>query len=290
MFKHIHAAHMANYCNENGISLSEYSKVLNPNRIDTEELDHAISGDSATDQNIIDALIQKCAICDSHGVLITGQVKRTKRSTPRQSVVEFGWIVGIPEHNGTKNYIHLKLVNDSGTSGGNEESNEGQNIFHRPANYGKYAFICNIETYRIGLNDITRTYSIDDSERDKRYKAILMSLISSILNPEGAMTSTQKPHITDFKGVVSWSHKLIPAPTVSALNGDYAGQLETIVGNLNDIIAKINMKPAQDVASDTNSTGTKDLGKAIEYEKFNDIATFVSIIGNLMNDTPYKIK
>jgi CRISPR-associated protein Cst2 len=58
------------------------------------------------------------------------------------------------------------------------------------------------------------------------------------------MTSTQKPHITDFKGVVSISCQLLPAPTVSAINPDYKVEIETIKDNLNVIEANsIEIKP-----------------------------------------------
>lgn len=268
MFKHIHAAHMLNYCVENNIPLSEYSKTLNPNRISASEL-VANAGKSTNSQaDVVDAMIEKCAICDAHGVLITDKVGDNKSSTntPRKSVIEFAWTVGIPGKNNTETYVHTKLVADAGSKGSATASNEGQNIFHRPANNGVYAFVCNIDTYRIGLNDINRQYAIGDDVRTNRYKAVLQSLLSSILNPKGAMTSAQKPHITDFKGVVSVSHKLIPAPTISALNEDYAKEINDIATNLNKIQAG-----------------------AIEVEQFDGLGKLAEIFANLMDAKPYKI-
>lgn len=49
------------------------------------------------------------------------------------------------------------------------------------------------------------------------------------------MTSTQKPHITDFKGVVTYSNTLTPAPTISPLNDKYLEEITTISKNLNAI-------------------------------------------------------
>lgn len=268
MFKHIHAAHMQNYCVENKISLSEYSKLLNPNRIKADELKSDAGNSSNTQADVIAAMIKKCAICDAHGVLITDKVgdNNSSTNTPRKSVIEFAWTVGIPGKNNTETFVHTKLVADAGSMGSATSSNEGQNIFHRPANHGVYAFVCNIDTYRIGLNDINRTYSIEDEERTKRYKAVVQSLLSSILNPKGAMTSAQKPHITDFKGVVAVSHKLIPAPTISAINDNYVGEIKQIAKNLNTI--------QQD---------------SIEIAEFDGFGKLTEIFADLLKAEPYKI-
>jgi CRISPR-associated protein Cst2 len=263
MFKHIHAGHMVNYCNENSIALSDYSKVLDPNRISKDNLQ-----DIKTDSNastVVDAVLKTCAVCDAHGVLITEKVGDSS-STPRKSVIEFAWTVGIPDKNNTETYIHTKLVSDAGAKGSATGSNEGQNIFHRPANNGAYAFICNVDVYRIGLNDISRKYAIEDPERVKRYKAVLQSLLSTFLNPKGAMTSAQKPHITDCNGIVAISYALIPAPTVSALNPEYKKEIDQIAKNLNDIKAgSITTKP------------------------FTGLGELSAIIANLINEKPYAI-
>lgn len=271
MFKHIHAAHMVNYCVENNIVLSDYSRILNPNRISTENILAVNAGagkKDASSTDIVDAIIKICAVCDAHGVLLTDKVGENKGSanTSRKSVIEFAWTVGIPERNNTETYLHTKLVADAGGKGSATSSNEGQNIFHRPANYGAYAFICNIDVYRIGLNDITRKYTIDDEERKRRYQAVVQSLLSSILNPKGAMTSTQKPHITDFKGVVAISHKLIPAPTVSAINPEFQNEINVIKNSLNKIE-----------------------NDAIEAINFNSLGSLSEIFANLFHETPYKI-
>lgn len=268
MFKHIHAAHMLNYCVENKIPLSEYSKTLNPNRISASDLENEAGKASNSQSDVVNAMIKKCAICDAHGVLITDKVGDNKSSTntPRKSVIEFAWTVGIPGKNNTETYVHTKLVADAGSKGSGTASNEGQNIFHRPANHGVYAFVCNIDTYRIGLNDINREYSIQDNERINRYKAVVQSLLSSILNPKGAMTSAQKPHITDFKGVVSVSHKLIPAPTISAINENYVSEIEQIRENLNKI------QP-----------------ESIETAEFDSFGKLTEIFADLLNAKPYKI-
>lgn len=271
MFKHIHAAHLVNYCIENGLELSNYSRTLNPNRISSKELLDYITENNKTNEKagvIIEALINSCTVCDTHGILITDKVGDNKDSsnTPRKSVIEFGWTIGIPDKNNTETYLHTKIVHSStGIKG--ESSNEGQNIFHRPANHGSYAFICNIDAYRIGFNDINRDYAITDEQRKARYKAILQSLLATFLNPQGAMTSSQKPHITDFKGVVSYSEKLIPAPTISPINPEYRKEIETIKNNLNEIE-----------------------NDSITVKQFDGFGQLTGIFKDLIKEEPYTIK
>jgi len=271
MFKHIHAVYLSQYANENDLPLSTYSKRLDPNRISAEDLlsyfkTSGTKNESSAD--VIRGIISTCTVCDAHGVLITDKVGTNKSSTntPRKSTVEFGWTVGIPNKNGTESYIHTKLVSDAGTKGSATSSNEGQNIFHRPANHGAYAFICNIDIYRIGFNDIDRSYSINDEARNNRYKAIIQSLINSLLNPKGAMSSTQKPHITDFKGVVASTYSLTPAPTLSAINEGYRIELESIKKSLNK------------------------LGNEVETKNFNSLSDLTEILADLTSLEPYKLK
>ena len=260
MFKHIHAEHLANYCQEHGILLSNYSSVLNPNRISANELALDAGKEEQGQCDVVNAAIRHCAVCDTHGFLITSKVGKNPGSsnTPRKSVIDFGWLVGIPSKSNTESYIHSKLVPDAGTIESGSGANEGQNLFHRPANYGTYAFVCNIEVYRIGLNDLNRKYAISDNERLERYKAILAALLSCFLFPKGAMTSSQFPHITDFKGELAISHDLIPAPTMSALNPDYKSQLEKISEAINGIE-----------------------NDAIEIRHFDDLASFSNEIKKL---------
>jgi len=271
MFKHIHAWHLINYCMEKGLSLSSYSKNCDPNRISSAEIlmkNANVGKDTSKGSEVLDEILKICTVCDAHGFLNTDDVGKNKgaKNLPRKSILEFGWTVGIPYNNNTETYLHTKLVSDAGEKGSGTGSNEGQNIFHRPANCGIYAFVCNLDVYRLGFNDISRLYAIDDDERTTRYKAVLQSLLSSFVNPQGAMTSTQKPHITDFKGIVSISQKLIPAPTISALNPEYKQEIEKIRENINSIE-----------------------NDAIELKEFNGLGELSKIIAELIGKQPYKI-
>ena len=271
MFKHIHAVHLAQLAREKQLPLSEYARALNPNRISKADFETYFKTDKKRENkssaDIVTAMIDICTVCDTHGVLITDKIGDNKNSsnTPRKSTVEFGWTVGLPNVTNTESYLHTKLVSDSAGKKG-EKSNEGQNIFHRPANHGIYAFVCSIDVYRVGFNDISRKYPLSDEDRVKRYKALVQSLLSSFINPKGAMTSTQKPHITSFKGVISVSNKLTPAPTISALNSNYRTEIKTIAKNINKI---------------------ED--NAIETKEFEGLGQLSEIMTDLMNYQPYKI-
>lgn len=273
MFKHIHAVHLVNHAVENELELSSRSRVNNPNRIsaknDLEPYFTKTKKPNKTSADVVDAMINICSVCDLHGILITDKVGDNKNSTntPRKSCVEYGWTVGIPNKNNTESYVHTKLVPNAGEHGTGTSSNEGQNIFHRPANHGVYAFVCNIDAYRVGFNDMSRDYAITDDQRKARYKAVVQSLISSIINPRGAMTSTQKPHITDFKGVVTYTTSLTPAPTISAINSDYIEEIQKITKTLNKL------------ESDN-----------IHAKRFDSISDLTAILVDLASATPYKIK
>lgn len=258
MFKHIHAVHQANNCIENELPVSQLAAMLSPDRISNIQLNEHIQAkeENVTQKEVIDAFIEICTITDTHGVLMTDSVKGIK-NTPRKSLIEFGWTVGIPLKSNTDTYFHMR---------GGTQDNPNPTPFNRPVNHGVYAFICSIDVYRIGFNDLSRSYPIDDEQRLSRYKSILQSLLSSFINPQGAMTSTQKAHITDFKGVVAVSNNLIPAPTISALNENYNIEIQTISDNLNKIE-----------------------NKTIEINTFNGLGELSKIFVELMKAEPYKI-
>jgi len=182
-------------------------------------------------------ILTDCSLTDLAGTLVT-----RGRSVGRKSVVEFGWVVGLPEDgNGqplttTEQYFHVKYAPEGreAATGGQTVAGK-QAIFHRPASSGIYALICNLDLYRIGLNDITRKYVVDKANRTTRAKAVVHALASTILKPTGAQRNTQNPHIVGCEGVVSFSSTSLPAPTVSPLNDNYQDQIRQVAGVLNGI-------------------------------------------------------
>jgi CRISPR-associated protein Cst2 len=208
MFKHIQAEHL--YLRAKGhLPLCVGCQVFSASRV----LDDAEFMGSLADRDgeVIDALLQRCALDDMEGNLIA----RGARSIPRKSVAEFGWVVGLPEKVRTESYFHVRYAAERG---GDDVS---QPIFHRPASSGVYAAVAHLELARIGFNDITQTYPLDETERLARHRACLESVLYTVVEPNGAMRSTQNPHLVAFEGVVTVSHQVMPAPALSPLNDGY---------------------------------------------------------------------
>lgn len=230
MLKHIQAEHLVSVAGERGLSLCKGCSKFSPNRVNADGDFFEKLGEEKAAGEIIKQLLPYCAVDDLEGVLIT----RDKRSASRKSVIEFGWLVGLPEYTRTESYFHVKFDHERGAGSGDESgANLGQNIFYRPASSGKYAVVVNVDLSRIGFNDITRDYVIPEEERLKRARSILDSVLFTFLKPTGAHRNTQNPHILGFEGVVSSSYSSVPAPSVSALKSGYKDEIETIVQQLN---------------------------------------------------------
>jgi len=190
------------------------------------------------DADSLTQMLQTCALDDMLGNLITAGSK----SLPRKSVVEFGWVVGLPEVTRSDSYFHVKYSNERGKAQRDAEKGEearganlGQAIFHRPANSGIYALVATIEAARIGFNDITQEYVLDEAQRQARLQALLEALLYTLMEPAGAMRGTQAPHIVDVAGVLTVSQNIIPAPTLSPLKEGYAQELTDLCATLNSI-------------------------------------------------------
>ncbi len=175
------------------------------------------------------------------GILVT-----EGRSTPRKSVSEFGWILGIPDRVQTDTYLHVKYVSERGSEKRAEDAegqktgaNLGQSIFHRPASSGIYAIVCHLELSRIGYNDIRQDYALTEHERQVRSSLLLESLLHTFIELNGAMRSTQLPHLVALQGVITISTGITPAPLISPLIGGpddqktYREQVASIVTALN---------------------------------------------------------
>ncbi len=266
MLKHITNEHFWLIAKNENLELSETSKVFNSNRILKKDLKEQ---NASNDESYNDAIIKTCALSDVAGAMIT-----EKNNISRKSIIEYGWLLALPEANETDSYFHAKFVSDAkakkSDTNKNDSSgsgNEGQNIFHRPANSGIYAFVGNLDINRLSYNDISKKYPIEKEKRKKRYQALLKSVLYTFLKPNGAMRNTQNPHISNFEGVVSFSKTSCPAPTVSPLKDGYKDEIEKTVNFLNQI--------------EENS---------IETRKFNSISEFTEIFTELIQAEPGSIK
>jgi CRISPR-associated protein Cst2 len=271
MFKHIQAEHLFRLAKgSNPLPLCAGCQTFNANRINA-DADFIARTKAMTDSETINEMLRTCAIDDIEGILIT----EGNRSVPRKSVIEFGWVVGVPGSVETDSYFHVKYVNERGSSKRSEDregqtggANLGQAIFHRPASSGIYASICHLEMARIGFNDIQQTYAIDDAQRAQRARALLESVLYTFMQPNGAMRSAQAPHIVDFSGVVSTSSAPVPAPTISPLKDGYDQQIKDVARTLNTL--------------------TPD---TLQVHSFGQMSEFAEIITDLIHTTtPYALQ
>ncbi len=253
MFKHIQAEHLYRLARGKlplcaGCQIFSASRVLD---------DPDFMGNLADrDGDVINALLNKCAIDDLEGNLIA----KGNRSVPRKSVAEFAWVVGLPEVTRTDSYFHVRYAAERG---GDERAS--QPIFHRPASSGIYATVATFEMARIGFNDITQEYAIDEDERARRYQAFMQSILYTFVEPNGAMRGTQNPHIVDFSGVVSVSSTVAPAPALSPLNDNYQDEVETVAQAL-------------------------DGNGSLKTYRFDSMSNFAEVMQSLMADTrPYRL-
>ncbi len=222
MLKHVLMEHFYQHARNRHIALCQSCQRFNTNRInaDTDFMKRA-GAEKWNDGEFIDQMLQTCAIDDVAGLLVT-----EGRSTPRKSISEFGWVLGIPGKVRTDSYFHVKYAPERGAdqraadaAGQKTGANLGQSIFHRPASSGIYAFVCHLELARIGYNDIKQSYAISEEERQLRASLLLESLLHTFIELNGAMRSTQLPHLVALEGVITTSTGVIPAPLVSPLMG-----------------------------------------------------------------------
>lgn len=205
---------------------------------------------SKLDREVIDELLRHCVLDDLEGTLIAPERTRTLRaseaeqseeqpggagrqagrSIPRKSVVEFGWVIGIPEVTTTDSYFHVRYAQERGPERADDQAQQA--IFHRPASSGVYGVVCKAELSRIGHNDILQRPALDDAERGRRCRLLLESLRDTFIEPNGAMRGTQDPHMTDLSGVITVSRGPLPAPAWSPLADDYLDQVDGIVAAL----------------------------------------------------------
>lgn len=240
MFKRILVDHLIPLLDEAGQRLSPAARQHSPDRIvaDYEPL-QKLAGDKAnSDARVMDLMIRECAATDIAGALLTD-----KRAVGRKSVVEFGWVVGLPDATHTEQYLHVKYAPESRakTTGKDEATEQAitsvagrQALFHRPASSGIYALVCNLDLYRIGLNDITREY-VSEVDRERRARTLLQALAATLVKPAGAQRNTQNPHIVGCEGIVAVSRSSLPAPMLSPLDEAYRDEVEGCARALNKI-------------------------------------------------------
>jgi len=239
MFKHIQSEHLHRLAVQAGLPLSIGARLFNANRINYDlDIDKGFLNqlkEAKSNAAELDLILQRCAVTDMAGALITAE----NRSLPRKSVVEFGWVVGVPGSVKTDSYFHVKFESErGGGSAGVDESGSitgKQTPFHRPASSGVYAIVVQVEAARVGFNDISQRYAIDAEQRQKRLRALLESVLYTFIEPAGAMRTAQNPHILDVSGVISVSSNVLPAPCISPLKDDFVADVQRVANSLNEL-------------------------------------------------------
>lgn len=226
MMRHVVAEHLLRVALSRGLPLSEGARRLDANRINADLKRNAKDSGvelPKSDPEALDFILRYCAVTDMLGTLIT----EGNRSLPRKSVLEFGWVVGVPDRVRTESYFHVKYSADRGSAQRKQDAddaesagaNRGQAIFHRPASSGIYAIVCHLELARIGYNDLTQRYAIEPEARLARAQALIDALLYTFLELNGAMRAAQLPHLTAISGLISSSSGIVPAPLISPLAG-----------------------------------------------------------------------
>ena len=231
MFKHILVDHLIPILASENQPLSPGARIHDADRINAANpafVDFC-EKEKPLDSEIMTRMLTECSLTDIAGALVT-----RGRAVGRKSVVEFGWVLGLPERTVTEQYFHVKYAPEgrAGAAGGDTVAGR-QAIFHRPASSGEYAIICGLDLWRIGLNDISRRYVVGPTDRATRARAVVRALAATLLKPAGAQRNTQNPHIMACEGVIATSNNSLPAPTVSPLTPNYLAEIEAAAAACN---------------------------------------------------------
>jgi len=265
MMKHIHAYWTWLQAKTRSLSLCPACQSFRPQRADA-----APQGLNPNDNaQAMSTAITRCVLCDLHGFLVQ------RPTIHRQSVVEFGWVVGVPGKFNRDIHVHARHA--VAERGQEEEASEEQTqeqaaeregrtevaaqmLYHRPTRSGVYALVTLFQPWRIGLNEVNYTYALDSNERTRRYQLALTAYEWTLKRPDGAMTTTRFPHIEGIEGIVLISRLAVPVPMLSPLREDYREKLKTLAEK-----------------------------QGIEFKEFNDLDELVNILSELQESTPFRM-
>lgn len=248
MLKHIHAFWTWLQAKQNNYPLCQACQSFKPQRADADRSE--LNGNNA---DAMKRAINRCVMCDLNGFLVQ------QPTINRQSTVEFGWMVGIPDRTYRDLHVHARhaagerrtqeqVTSETEDQGRNEQSQgqeerqvPAQMVYHRPTRSGVYAFVTLFQPWRIGLNEVDYTYGLDDDDkkegdkevtgRKTRYQLALSAYEWLFKRPDGAMTTTRFPHIEKIEGLVLVSRRVIPVPLLSPLRDDYRDRLKTLAAS-----------------------------------------------------------
>lgn len=251
MMKHIHAFWTWLQARQNNLPLCDGCKEFKPQKVDVAS--GKLKGEEA---EALSQAVRQCVLCDLHGFLVQ------RPTIHRQSTIEFGWVVGVPEQIHRDLHVHARhAIGERTEEQQASEEVSAQMLYHRPTRSGVYAFVTLFQAWRVGLNEVNYTYAVnDDSERKKRYEVALTAYEWTFKRPDGAMTTTRLPHIEGIEGLVLVARKPVPVPLLSPLRNDYCENLKTLAEK-----------------------------QGVETHEFKDLASLTDILAELKAAEPMKL-
>jgi CRISPR-associated autoregulator DevR family len=217
--KHYHAQVFAEYAEAAGCPLCLACQERDGRRAAAPVVEH---------QNLtIEQVIQTCAVCDTHGFLVTAKnVSKTDHTPARQrqskhTLIDFSFALALPERHQETSQLFTRI---------GDTKEEGQMLMKMTARSGEYAICVRYKCAGIGLDtDKWHLCLADEEERVRRYRAALSALSDYFLSPQGALTATMLPHLTALQGAIVLRTSAGRAPMYSGLVPDFVERLRKLV-------------------------------------------------------------
>lgn len=154
--------------------------------------------------------VKTCAVDDLCGFMNAGSGQNEKR----YSTAHFSWAIA---KEGTRNdsvlYTRVDPTEKNARPKNEQEdtlseanTNSDQNtqmIFYRPIRSSEYALTFQLDLHRIGFDDQKLTYAVNKETIKRRMKHALAAARNTLIDIEGAMCSTNLPHLRGIYGIVT---------------------------------------------------------------------------------------
>ena len=223
ILKHHHAALLAEYFEAEGRPLCPACRVRDSRRAG------ALIDNPEYKKITIERILNECALCDTHGFLITAKKAASDGSADsreglhKHTIIDFTFALALPNRHAETLQLHTR-------SGASRE--EGQMLMTRSSRSGEYALCIRYHSVRIGVDTYRWQLVVrDEEERLQRHRAILRALRDTLVSPDGAHTATMLPHLTGLVGNIVVQSAPGRAPLFSGLNDDFMAQLESMAGD-----------------------------------------------------------
>jgi CRISPR/Cas system-associated protein Cas7 (RAMP superfamily) len=181
---------------------------------------------SLRQKNTYRPIVRECALCDSHGFLVTAKNADSEVGTGvrmkinKDTLIEFTYALALPNRHAETRQLHTRV----GTS-----KEEGQMIMKIPARSGEYALCVRYRCVGIGADTLRWILFVKDQAlRDRRHRAILRALRDSLVSPDGALVATMLPHLTGLHGVITVRTGVGRSPLYSALDSNFVTRLSSM--------------------------------------------------------------